>query len=281
MDVFRHKSETTRWAEQQKALGKSLGFVPTMGALHAGHLELVSRALRENDVVICSIFVNPIQFNKPEDLEKYPRTLDSDLRQLEDTGCDAVFCPDSEEMYPEKETKVFDFGHMDKVMEGKHRQGHFNGVAIVVDKLFRISLPDRAYFGEKDFQQLQIIRELVRQEAHPVEVVGCPTVREPDGLALSSRNRRLTEARRREAPRIHEALKKARTMYPEKSVDEIITEVVSYINASPELDVEYFEIVRANDLLPASASDAAVDVVGCVAVYAGDVRLIDNLRLNS
>ncbi len=269
------------WATRQKGRGKTIGFVPTMGALHTGHLELVRRAREENQLVICSIFVNPIQFNKAEDLENYPRTLDSDLRQLGSAGCDAVFSPDTEEMYPEKETRVYDFGHMDKVMEGKYREGHFNGVAIVVDKLLRVTVPDRAYFGEKDFQQLQIIRELVRQEGHPVEITGCPTVREPGGLALSSRNIRLSLAQRREAQKIYEALKMAKGLYPETPVDEIMTRVASFINASPELQVEYFEIVRADDLLPAGTEDKDKEVVGCIAVYAGDIRLIDNMRLNS
>ncbi len=281
MDIFRRKKTAHEWVSRQKRRGNTIGFVPTMGALHAGHLELVRHASHDNDVVVCSIFVNPIQFNKTEDLEKYPRTLDADLKKLEDTGCDAVFCPDTEEMYPEKEARVYNFGHMDKVMEGKYREGHFNGVAIVVDKLLRVTVPDRAYFGEKDFQQLQIIRELVRKEQHPVEVVGCATVREADGLALSSRNVRLSRAQRLEAPRIYEALKKARDMYPATPVNEIITAGTSFINASPELEVEYFEIVKTDDLLPATNRDADAGVVACVAVHAGDIRLIDNIRLNS
>lgn len=281
MDVFRHKKSLSQWVRQGKARGMRMGFVPTMGALHAGHLELVGRALKENDLVVCSIFVNPIQFNKAEDLEKYPRSLEADLRQLEDIGCDAVFCPDTREMYPEKDARVFDFGHLDKVMEGRYREGHFNGVAIVVDRLFRITEPDKAYFGEKDFQQLQIIRAMVRMEGHPVAVVGCPTVREPDGLALSSRNARLTKAQREEAPGIYQALQKAREMFPANDTNEIIRAVTEQINASPELELEYFEIVKARDLLPATAAHASEKVMGCIAVHAGDVRLIDNLSLNS
>ncbi len=281
MNVFRHKKSLNQWVRQGKARGMRLGFVPTMGALHAGHLELAGRALKENDLVVCSIFVNPIQFNKAEDLEKYPRSLEADLRQLEDIGCDAVFCPDTREMYPEKDARVFDFGHLDKVMEGRYREGHFNGVAIVVDRLFRITEPDKAYFGEKDFQQLQIIRAMVRMEGHPVEIVGCPTVREPDGLALSSRNARLTKAQRQEAPGIYQALKKAREMFPATDTKEIIHAVTKQINASPELELEYFEIVKARDLLPATRAHANEKVMGCIAVHAGDVRLIDNLSLNS
>ncbi len=281
MEVFRHKITMNRWVREGKSCGKSVGFVPTMGALHAGHLYLVRRALEDNDLVVCSIFVNPIQFNKPEDLAKYPRTPDADLEQLERMGCHAVFSPDIQEMYPRKETCTFDFGHLDKVMEGRHREGHFNGVAIVVDKLFRITEPDKAYFGEKDFQQLQIVKVLARMEGHEAEVIGCPTVREPDGLALSSRNVRLTASQRREAPKIYQALQAARELYPETSAEEIIRKVKARINASPELEVEYFEVVRARDLLPATAAHPGEPVVGCVAVHAGDVRLIDNLKLNS
>ncbi len=270
-----------RWVREGKSRGKSVGFVPTMGALHAGHLDLVRRALEDNDLVVCSIFVNPIQFNKPEDLKKYPRTLDADLELLKQQGCHAAFCPETQEMYPGRETRTYDFGQLDKVMEGRFREGHFNGVAIVVDKLFRITEPDRAYFGEKDFQQLQVIRALARMEGHQAEIVGCPTVREPDGLALSSRNARLTQAQRREAPKIYQALQIARGLYPETAVEEIIRKVTAQINESPELEVEYFEVVRARDLLPASPSDANETVVGCIAVHAGDVRLIDNLKLNS
>jgi len=271
----------TLWVRKGKSGGKSVGFVPTMGALHAGHLDLVRRALKDNDLVVCSIFVNPIQFNKPADLEKYPRTLDADLEQLTRMGCHAVFCPETREMYPGPETRTYDFGQLDKVMEGRYREGHFNGVAIVVDKLFRITEPDRAYFGEKDFQQLQVVRALVRMEGHQTAVVGCPTVREPDGLAMSSRNVRLTQDQRSEAPKIYQALHAARELYPGTAVEEIISKVKALVNESPELEVEYFEVVRARDLLPATAADAGEPVVGCIAVHAGDVRLIDNLRLNS
>ncbi len=281
MEVFRHKKTINRWVLEGKSRGKSVGFVPTMGALHAGHLDLVRHALGDNDLVICSIFVNPLQFDKPEDLEKYPRAPDADLEQLEHMGCHAVFCPDTQEMYPGQETPTCDFGHLDKVMEGRYREGHFNGVAIVVDKLFRITEPDRAYFGEKDFQQLQIVRALVRMEGHKTKIIGCPTVREPDGLALSSRNVRLTAAQRREAPKIYQALQAARELYPDTAVKEINRVVTTHINASPELEVEYFEVVKARDLLPATTADTGEPVVGCIAVHAGDVRLIDNLKLNS
>ncbi len=281
MNIFKERKILTQWVQDKRSAGKTIGFVPTMGALHAGHLSLVNRARSENDVVVCSIFVNPIQFDKADDLATYPRMPGKDLAMLESAKCDAVFCPDTEEMYPEKTQKVFDFGHLDKVMEGKHRKGHFNGVAIVVDKLFAIVTPHRAYFGEKDFQQLQIIRTMVKMEGHQTVVVGCPTVREPDGLAMSSRNARLTREQRKEAPRIYKALLKAKQLYPDQSADDIRKHVTADINASPSLEVEYCEIVCPDTLLPVKQYRNDDIAVCCVAVNAGTVRLIDNLAINS
>ncbi len=282
MVVFNKIPPVIEWVISQKKEGRSIGFVPTMGALHKGHIALVEQARRENELVVCSIFVNPIQFNNKEDLKKYPRTVDSDLEKLDNAGCHAVFIPDTEEMYPTGQPdKTYDFGQLDKVMEGRFRQGHFNGVAIVVKKLFDIVQPHRAYFGEKDFQQLQIVRSLVRQEQSEVKVIGCPTVRETDGLALSSRNIRLTEAQRREAPRIYQALVKARNMYPELPVEQIKDQIRATINASPELELEYAEIVNPETLLPITRSHRNTSAVACVAANAGKVRLIDNMHLNS
>ncbi len=282
MVVFNRINPVSEWVANQKKKGKSIGFVPTMGALHKGHIALVEQAGRENDLVVCSIFVNPIQFNNKEDLKKYPRTIESDLKKLEEAGCDVVLNPDAEEMYPAGHpAKTYDFGQLDKVMEGRFRQGHFNGVAIVVKKLFDIIQPHRAYFGEKDFQQLQVVRSLVKQEKCSVQIIGCPTVREADGLALSSRNTRLTEPQRREASRIYKALAKAREMYPALPVDQIRKQVSEMINASPELELEYAEIVHPDTLLPVSRGDRNTPAVACVAAYAGKVRLIDNMYLNS
>ncbi len=281
MRTFKTKSALTTWVKQKKSVGKSIGFVPTMGALHEGHLALVEKALNENDLAVCSIFVNPIQFNKPEDLEKYPRTLTADLEMLAGIGCDAVFCPDEKEMYPSPETKEYDFGQLDKVMEGRYRQGHFNGVAIVVKKLFDIVLPDSAYFGQKDYQQLQIIKALVNIEKLDVNIVACPTVREPDGLAMSSRNSRLTPEQRAEANVIHKALQHARNMYRATCISEIKKQVLGQINASQHLETEYFEIVDADTLLPVEKQSGNEKAVACIAVYAGQVRLIDNVLINS
>jgi pantoate--beta-alanine ligase len=281
MKIFDRRIALTEWTKQAKDAGKSIGFVPTMGALHAGHLALARQAKKENDIVVCSIFVNPKQFNNPEDLEKYPRTLEADLEKLHSVRCDAVFCPDEKEMYPGPETRVYDFGSLDKVMEGRYRHGHFNGVAIVVRKLFDIVMPHRAYFGQKDYQQLLIIKALIKIESMDVEVVPCATVREADGLAMSSRNARLTPSQRKEAGIIFRTLKTAREMYPQHAVNAIEKWAITKINASPELEVEYFQIVDAETLLPVESGQANTSLAACTAVYAGQVRLIDNLLINS
>ena len=260
--------------------GKIVGFVPTMGALHKGHLELVKQAVQGNDVVISSIFVNPIQFNNPEDLKRYPRTFERDCALLEEEGCHAVFYPSVEEMYPGPVTKVYDFGKLDKVMEGSYRQGHFNGVAVVVKKLFDIVMPHRAYFGQKDYQQLAIIKALVKMENLDVEIVPCPIVRESDGLAMSSRNVRLSPEQRSRAPRIYETLVKARSMYPVSSINEVKQDVIKSIGNEPLMDLEYFEISDTETLEPITDKKPEKAVVACIAVYMGDVRLIDNMIFN-
>jgi len=206
MKLLETVAETQAHVALLKQEGQQIGFVPTMGALHLGHISLIRRARQENAVVICSIFVNPIQFNNPDDLAKYPRTLESDAAMLDEAGCDAVFAPTTVEMYPEPDTTIFDFGMLDKVMEGKFRPGHFNGVAIVVRHLLEIVRPDVVYFGEKDFQQLTIVRKMVDMLSLPVRIVTCPIVRETDGLAMSSRNQRLLPQERAVAPLLYTAL---------------------------------------------------------------------------
>lgn len=277
--VLKTRAEAAEYAASVRFSGKTLGFVPTMGALHEGHLSLVRRALLENDFAIASIFVNPIQFNNPEDLAKYPRTPEQDLKLLEDTGCHAVFMPSVEEMYPSQVTEVYDFGHLDKVMEGAFRPGHFNGVAIVVRRLFEMVQPHRAYFGEKDFQQLAIIRALVSKYEIPVEIVPCPIVREPDGLAMSSRNMRLTPADRSKAPHIYRTLVAAREMVPGHRVAEVKNWVIQSLKRVEGFEPEYFEIASAENLLPVSEWNEAPVVMGFVAVWLGGVRLIDNIKL--
>ncbi len=271
--------ETRNAIQQQISEGKTIGFVPTMGALHEGHLTLIRQAANENDFVVVSIFVNPIQFNNPEDLAKYPRNLDEDLQKLEGTGCALVFAPTPEEMYPEPDLTLFDFGQLDKVMEGKFRPGHFNGVAIVVKRLFEIVIPHKAYFGEKDFQQLAIIKKMVELMQIPVEIIACPIVREADGLALSSRNARLTAEQRAEAPVIHKALTSAKENYSWFIPDGVKQLVRGEIAENHILRVEYVDVVNAKTLQPFEDWNDVEHAVVCVAAFIGSVRLIDNIVL--
>lgn len=261
-----------------RAEEKSVGLVPTMGALHEGHASLVARSVAENGVTVVSVFVNPTQFNDKGDLERYPRTLDADCRLLERLGADCVFAPSVEEVYPEPDTREFDFTPLDKVMEGIYRPGHFNGVAQIVSKLFMYVEPDRAYFGEKDFQQLAIIREMVRQIDFKLTIVGCPIVREDDGLALSSRNALLTESQRRTALAISKTLFASVAYAKQHTLAETKQMVEQAIADTEGLELEYYEIVDGNTLQPLTAWDDASYVVGCITVYCGKVRLIDNIR---
>ena len=261
-----------------RAEGKSVGLVPTMGALHEGHASLVERSVRENEVTVVSVFVNPTQFNDKGDLERYPRTLEADCRLLEGLGTDCVFAPTVEEVYPEPDTRQFDFTPLDKVMEGIYRPGHFNGVAQIVSKLFMYVEPDRAYFGEKDFQQLAIIREMVRQMNFKLEIVGCPIVREQDGLALSSRNALLTDEQRHTALAISQSLFASVEYAKSHTLTETKQMVEEAIAATEGLELEYYEVVDGNTLQPVSSWDDTDYVVGCITVYCGKVRLIDNIR---
>lgn len=279
MKTFHSIAETRNYLSELRLAGKQVGFVPTMGALHRGHISLLQQANLENDIVACSIFVNPIQFNRKEDLEKYPRTLEEDAGKLEETGCDVLFAPSVQEMYPEPVLDKFDFGHLDKVMEGAHRPGHFNGVAIVVKKLFEIILPQRAYFGMKDYQQLKIVQAMVDKLGMDVKIVACPTRRERDGLAMSSRNVRLTTNERSIAPAISRVLRGLKDKVGRISPGEAEKWALNQINKYDELDVEYLSIVGADDLLPVKSWDEKESVVACAAVNLGKVRLIDNLIL--
>ena len=233
MEIIRKVDELKSALSAAKAAGKSVGLVPTMGALHAGHVSLIDRARSENDVVVVSVFVNPTQFNNPEDLRTYPRTEEADCAKLEAAGVDYAFIPTVEEMYPQPDTRVFDLGPVADVMEGKMRPGHFNGVAQVVSKLFAMVEPTRAYFGEKDFQQIAVIRRMVELEGFDLEIVPCPIKREDDGLALSSRNVRLNPEQRAIAPKIHKVLAESVGWAPEASVETVKTRVVDDINAYP------------------------------------------------
>ena len=258
--------------------GKTIGLVPTMGALHAGHASLVKRAVAENDVVVVSDFVNPTQFNDKNDLLKYPRTLDADCKLLEECGASFVFAPSVEEIYPEPDTRQFSYAPLDTVMEGKFRPGHFNGVCQIVSKLFLIVEPTRAYFGEKDFQQLAIIREMVRKYPFNLEIVGCPIVREADGLALSSRNARLSDEQRIQALQISKTLFASVEYAQTHTLAETKAFVESAISTAEGLRLEYFEIVDGNSLQTVCDWKDGSYIVVCITVFCGEVRLIDNIK---
>ena len=278
MKIVKGINELKSYLTDSKKDGKRIGLVPTMGALHKGHLSLVERCVKENDVCVVSVFVNPTQFNDKHDLETYPRTLEADCALLEQAGCDFVFAPLVEEMYPEPDTRTFDFGPVMQVMEGAKRPGHFNGVAQVVSKLFYIVEPDNAYFGKKDFQQIAVIRAMVKQLQIPVQINACPIVREADGLALSSRNTRLTPELRAKAPKIARAMRESLELAKTKSVKEVHDYVVNTLNADPDLEVEYYEIVDGNSLQAIQDWKDTDYAVGCITVYCGEVRLIDNIK---
>lgn len=273
----------TNSEELRRALGSrdrsGIGFVPTMGALHAGHRSLVERARRECATVVVSVFVNPTQFNDKTDLKNYPRTPEADLRLLEEVGADYVFMPSVEEVYPEPDTRTFDFGMIDKVMEGATRPGHFNGVAQVVSRLFDLVKPAKAYFGEKDFQQIAVIREMVRQLRIPVEIIPCPIVRGEDGLALSSRNTLLDTDHRTAAPYIYKVLKAAVEKSHQTTPDQLAAWVTAQVESNPLLKVIYFQVVDAETMQQVRTWEESPVIQGCIAVQAGDIRLIDNIKL--
>ncbi len=259
--------------------GKSVGLVPTMGALHEGHASLVKRSVKENDVTVVSVFLNPTQFNDKGDLDRYPRTLDADCELLEKVGADYVLAPSVEEMYPIPDTRKFEFPPVSTVMEGAKRPGHFNGVCQVVSRLFYIVRPDRAYLGKKDWQQIAVIKQLVKYIGMPIQIVECETIREKDGLAKSSRNTLLSEEERAIAPKIYQALKTGVTFSKTHTVQETHDKVVNDINAVDGLDVEYFSIVDGNTLLDVDSWDDSDSIVGCITVYCGKtpIRLIDHI----
>lgn len=277
MQVLNTKNELISLIDNLKKEGKKIGFVPTMGALHEGHLSLVKESKNNSDVTVVSIFVNPTQFNDLEDLKRYPRTLDHDLKLLETVSCDVVFAPSVTEVYPEPDTRKFDFGYLESVMEGAQRPGHFNGVGQVVSRLFDIVRPDKAFFGMKDFQQVAIIKNMVKQLKYNIEIVPCPIIREENGLAKSSRNALLDEDHKKNAPHIYATLKKARTFVPEMEVKELKKWIVDEINSNPFLEAEYVEIVDDTTLKVTDSWSEPGTKVACVAVYAGKIRLIDNI----
>ena len=277
MQIFETTLEIQNFLESYK-LHHSIGFVPTMGALHRGHTTLIEQSKKENDITVCSIFVNPIQFNNQDDLLKYPRTLNEDIKALEDVGCDVLFYPSVEEMYPFPDVTQYNFGNLEKVMEGKFRPGHFRGVAVVVRRLFEIIRPDKSYFGKKDFQQLKIVESLVHQYQLSPKIIGCEIVRESDGLAMSSRNARLNELQRAEVPLIYKTLKEASLMAKELNVVTLKEEVCNKINSNSQMKVEYFEIADSESLESIQFWNQSANPMGFIVVNVGDIRLIDNIN---
>lgn len=277
MDVIETSEQLTSRITRLKKKGTTIGFVPTMGSLHLGHLSLIEEAHKKSDVVVVSIFVNPTQFNSSDDLKSYPRDLEKDIKLLETTDCELLFAPSVKEIYPEQDHRIFDFGQIDKVMEGRFRPGHFNGVAQVVSRLFQIVKPDKAFFGLKDFQQIAVIREMVKQLELGVDIAACPIVRESDGLAMSSRNLLLQPEKRKKAPIIARSLFESCIFAKNHSVEETRNFVIDAINGDKSFEVEYFDIVDGETLQPVKNWKESICIVGCIAVFAGEVRLIDNV----
>ena len=265
--------------EPFSAKDKPIGFVPTMGALHEGHLSLIKQAKAENEVVVCSIFVNPTQFNDPADLQRYPRPLEEDKKMLESVGCDVLFMPSVAQMYPNEDYSTLneDFGKLDKVMEGASRPGHFAGMITIVNKLFMAVKPHNAYFGQKDYQQLAIVRRFIEKHVIPINIISCPIVREPDGLAMSSRNRLLTPDERKRAVLIPQTMNKVKEMWSKSPATEIKEFVRAEFAKEGYLKLDYFEIADARTLQP--IEDKSKPAVACIAVFDGKIRLIDNVLL--
>ena len=279
MKVLKSKKTLIDYVERQREMGKKIGFAPTMGALHQGHLSLYKAAKKENDEVISSIFVNPTQFNNPDDFQKYPKTLEKDIELLEKAGVDAVYVPNVEEMYPDGlNSKKYDFDGLENEMEGKYRPGHFDGVGTIVEELFRQVQPHNAYFGEKDYQQLAIIKKMVEKTKLPVKIHGVPTLREEDGLAMSSRNVRLTETQRKEATIIYETLTKVKEWFKVISLEEIKQKVTDIFRNS-NFELEYFVIADEKTLKETDFFYKDKNYRAFIVAYAGDVRLIDNMHL--
>lgn len=280
MQIFSTPESLKVFISKQRSQHKKIGLVPTMGALHQGHLELIRNSVSDNDITICSIYVNPTQFNDQQDLLGYPRDFDQDIKKLEQNGCHVVFCPSDEEMYPQESGLTLDFGALENVMEGLHRPGHFNGVAQVVSKLFHMTQPDKAYFGAKDWQQLVIIKQLVNDLSFPLEIVGIPIVREKDGLAMSSRNQRLTPDHRIVAAELYKALSLVKEQLQQSvGFEQAIAAGIDHCQQFPKIDLEYLEIVRSSTLNTPLVTVGSEPLSICIAASIGGIRLIDNVQI--
>ncbi len=279
MDIYNKKAEITPFIEEQKKQGKTIGFVPTMGALHEGHLSLIKEAKEQTDIVVVSIFVNPTQFNSAEDLQKYPRNFETDAKLLEQHNCDAIFYPSIEEIYPAKDTRVFNLGELDTIMEGQFRPGHFNGVAQVLTRLFDIIPAHKAFFGLKDFQQIAVVKKIVNDLNIPIEIIPCPIIREDSGLALSSRNALLSDEHKQKANIIYKTLSGIKE-HKDTNIETLKQRVKNTINEDCLFKVEYFEIVHKDTLETITEIGQNQPAVACIAVWAGNVRLIDNIEIS-
>jgi pantoate--beta-alanine ligase len=280
MEIFKQIAPLKAFLRDVRQQGKSIGLVPTMGALHDGHISLIRASKNHNQITVSTIFVNPTQFNNKNDLLKYPRTLEKDTKLLQEVGCDVLFCPETEEIYPEESLLKLHFGHLDKVMEGQFRPGHFSGVGLVVSKFFNIVEPDHAYFGQKDWQQFAVIQLLVEELKFNVTLHSVPTLREPDGLALSSRNLRLDPAQRIQATVFYKALMFAKkALEAGSSLDEVRLEVISIVEKTSAVKLEYFEAANSKNLNLLKNVSASDKPILCIAGFVGDIRLIDNIFL--
>ena len=281
MEIFKQIAPLRAYLDQVRKSDKSIGLVPTMGALHQGHISLVEASRSQNAITVATIYINPTQFNNQNDLRKYPKTPEKDISMLKNAGCDVAFCPEDSEMYAEKSAIRFDFGNLDKVMEGKFRPGHFSGVALIVSKLFNIVQPDRAYFGQKDWQQFAVISQLVRELKFNFEVRSVPILREPDGLAMSSRNLRLSPSQRTSATVLFQCLQMANKALKSGTPLETVKKAVfEKVNDKPEMKLEYFELADSKNLTILDNVDNSVSTILCIAAYAGEIRLIDNMFLD-
>lgn len=281
MEVYRKKDEIKNALHSERQKGKIIGFVPTMGALHDGHIALVQKSKSECDLTVVSIFVNPTQFNDPEDYKRYPRTEKEDLEKLSAINVDYVFIPTEQEMYPEKDMRIFSFGHLEKIMEGKFRPGHFNGVAQIVSKLFEIVNPHKAYFGLKDRQQYHIVKALVERYMpnYNIQIIGVETVREPDGLAMSSRNKLLNDKQRQNATILYKCLITAKELKKQIPIEDLKNKIKEMINNTEEMKLEYFEITDKQTLLPIDSWEETDEYIAFIAAYCGKIRLIDNMEI--
>jgi pantoate--beta-alanine ligase len=277
MQVVDNSVELRSILDSYKLQSKRVGFVPTMGALHQGHISLINRSKEENDITVCSIFVNPLQFNNTQDLKRYPRTIEADIELLESAGCDVLFVPQASTMYPQQPKIKIDFGELETVMEGKYRPGHFNGVAVVVAKLFHMVDPDQAYFGQKDLQQFLIIQQMVKDLSFKLKLICCDIIREEDGLAMSSRNRRLEPAQRKASVKLYEALKMAKQLLDSHQPAQVKQEVAGFLAAEEMIRLEYLEIADGETLETVGSVANHEKVAICIAAYLGEVRLIDNI----